>query len=122
MRVVVTQGDGPVWLPRLCSSVAAVAEVPVSLLSSQVPSSGQGLQWGLCKTHHLVRASPGYAAPGWIPSILSSLVFLEIPEATVVTSSFLLKSASMILSSEIRNQIQCSYSKSYSMILGFVII
>lgn len=47
----------------------------------------------------VARASPDCAPSGWLSSNLSSLVF---PEATAVTSSFLLKLASVILFSETR--------------------
>lgn len=83
MWMVVTQGNRPVQLPRLCFSVAAVAEVLVSsaqLRSAQQWAGAPGVSQD--PSPDMTGVSPVHVAPGWIPSNLGSLLFLEILEAT----------------------------------------
>ena len=91
-------------LLRLCSSVVVMAEVPLSPPHFTGAKQWTGPPAGLHKAPHLLWLELLQTAPpGWLSSNLSSLVFPETPEATAVTSSFLLKFASVILLSETRN-------------------
>lgn len=81
--MAVTQGNRPVQLPRFCSSVAAMAEFLVSSAQLRGAQQWAGAPGVLQDpSPDMTGVSPVHAAPGWIPSNLGYLLFLEILEAT----------------------------------------
>lgn len=83
-----------------------------SLPCSQVPSSGQRLQRELHKIHHLCGWQFSRLHCSWLDTFQPWFSGLpEIPETTTLTSPFLIKLASMVLFSEIRNPDPMQLSK-----------